>query len=208
LIDDGDADDGGPSLIDADADADADVPDPVVIFEITSITPDEAEFATPVDIVIIGQGFDASTTANIGGLAVAGVSVINGETLTGRSPSALPEGTHDVEVIRSIPGGTESTVLPESFMVFDDASDETDDDLDADGDDADGDDADGDDADGDDADGADAEDDRDENVNAEETDRESTPERSEKGGCSHMGGSAPGHLAWLGMLILVARRKN
>jgi hypothetical protein len=164
-----------------------------------------------VDIVIIGNGFDASTTANIGGLSVAGVSFVNSETLTGRSPSALPVGMHDVEVVRTSEDGTENAVLAEWFEVFDTATGDdddggADDDAGADDDGGFGDDDGG--ADDDGGFGDDGGGDDDGSANAEESDSTSSSESSDKGGCSHIGGAAPAHLAWLGLLLLGARRRE
>jgi uncharacterized protein (TIGR03382 family) len=66
-----------------------------------------------VSVVLIGAGFDAATTVHIGGLPLSGLVVANGETITGRSPSALGAGVHDVDV--SEPG--DSALLVSAFEV-------------------------------------------------------------------------------------------
>ena len=72
----------------------------------------------PVDVVLIGTGFDGSTQATIGGLALGGVEVVNGETITARSPSALPVGDHDVQVSRTSDRGTDTAMIPLAFTAY------------------------------------------------------------------------------------------
>ena len=50
-------------------------------------------------IVIIGAGFDEGAEARVGGLAFVGVNVVDTHTITARTPTTLPSGEHDVEVI-------------------------------------------------------------------------------------------------------------
>ena len=69
--------------------------------------------------MIIGAGFDATSPATIGGLDVAGLDVINSETIRGRSPSALPVGIHDVGVTRDEDDERASVVLMTAFQVQD-----------------------------------------------------------------------------------------
>ena len=45
------------------------------------------------------EGFTADAEARIGGVTITGNTVVGEETLSGRSPSALPAGVHDVEVV-------------------------------------------------------------------------------------------------------------
>ena len=66
---------------------------------------------------------DAPSAATIGGLDVAGLDVINSETIRGRSPSALPVGIHDVGVTRDEDDERASVVLMTAFQVQDAATD-------------------------------------------------------------------------------------
>ena len=70
----------------------------------------------PVDVVIVGSGFDYDAEARIGGISLVGQERAGSTTLTGRSPSALPVGVHDVEIVR---GDGVSEVMPAAFEVSD-----------------------------------------------------------------------------------------
>ncbi len=52
--------------------------------------------------------------------------MVNEETLSGRSPSALPIGIHDVEVLRTTETDTQTSVLPAAFEVLDTPEEEDD----------------------------------------------------------------------------------
>jgi MYXO-CTERM domain-containing protein len=87
---------------DADSDADTDtawdsvaVPDELGLL---SITPAQMNVGEPVDVVLLGSGFEDGMDARIGGLDLTGLTVVNTETLQGRTPSSLTAGSHDVEV--------------------------------------------------------------------------------------------------------------
>jgi hypothetical protein len=78
-------------------------------------------------VIILGSGFDSLTRATIGGLSLAGLETVNGETMKARSPSALPVGVHDVEVTRPGDEGLlDSAVLATAFTVTE-VEDESDD---------------------------------------------------------------------------------
>jgi hypothetical protein len=64
-------------------------------------------------VVLIGSGFTPDATVTIGGLAMVGVVVVGETTITGRSPSALPVGIHDIECTTEWGSG----VLASSFKV-------------------------------------------------------------------------------------------
>lgn len=83
-------------------------------FYIQSITPNSAAQGESVDVVILGDGFEPGTEARIGGISLTGTDVVNAETILGRTPTALPSGLHDVEVI--LPGG-DSDYLAGAFEV-------------------------------------------------------------------------------------------
>lgn len=110
---DADADSDADSDTDSDTDADTDVDD-TGGFAILAITPSFAAEGESLDVVITGSGFDYDAEARIGGIALIGQERLGGETITGRSPSSLPAGLHDVEVIR---GDGSSDVLLEGFEV-------------------------------------------------------------------------------------------
>ena len=109
----GDADADADADTDTDADGDADVDTGHGAIWIDSITPTEAQVGEPVDLIILGGGFGEGMDARIGGLDISGLELIGENTIQGRSPSALPIGTHDVEV--ELDG--ESDVLEGAFTV-------------------------------------------------------------------------------------------
>jgi len=82
-------------------------------FSLTEVVPVEMTLGDPVPVVFLGDGFAPGAEARIGGLTVSGLEVLNPETLSGDTPSALPEGAHDVEVSQD---GV-NLVLPEAFTV-------------------------------------------------------------------------------------------
>ena len=100
---DSDSDTDADSDSDADSDADTDTAwgtgDPIADLSLISITPAKMNMGEPIDVVLLGSGFDDGMDARIGGISITGLQVINPETLQGRTPSSLPQGTHDVEVV-------------------------------------------------------------------------------------------------------------
>ena len=74
-----------------------------------------------MDIAIVGEGFAPGAEASIGGLTVASVEVPGHTAITGRSPSALPVGVHDVTVTN--PSGDAATLV-EAFTVTEVAEEE------------------------------------------------------------------------------------
>jgi uncharacterized protein (TIGR03382 family) len=111
---DADTDADTDSDTDADTDSDTDLDDSGFGFGIIAITPDLAAEGEAIDVVITGQGFDYDAEARIGGINLVGQERLGAETITGRSPSSLPPGVHDVEVIR---GDGSSDVLVGAFEV-------------------------------------------------------------------------------------------
>lgn len=81
---------------------------------IISITPSEALEGEALDVVVLGEGFSESAQARIGGIALVGNSVVGETTISGRTPTTLPVGVHDVEVVE----GSESVVIPGGFEVL------------------------------------------------------------------------------------------
>ncbi|MCB9778645.1 MAG: hypothetical protein H6742_08800 [Alphaproteobacteria bacterium] len=82
--------------------------------ELIQITPGSMNAGEAVDLVFIGTGFGPEAEARIGGISVVGLNVVNTETITGRSPTSLPAGIHDVEVVDD----DGSAVLPGAFEVL------------------------------------------------------------------------------------------
>lgn len=104
--DDGDPCPSGTEVGDADTDSDADSDtdsdsdsDSDGDFWITSVTPAQAPAGESVDVVILGGGFGDGTDARIGGINLVGMTIQDDSTITGRSPTALGSGFHDVEVV-------------------------------------------------------------------------------------------------------------
>ncbi len=108
---DGDAD--ADSDTDADTDTAWDTTEPGEL-SLISITPAEMNLGEPIDVVLLGSGFDGGMEARIGGIALTGTEVVNAETLQGRTPSSLPAGTHDVEVVLD----ADNAYLPAAFTVL------------------------------------------------------------------------------------------
>ena len=103
LSDIGDADADADADTDTDTDADADT-DTDADFFISTVVPSEAPFGESVDVVVLGGGFIDGTEARIGGINLVGLRVVDDASISGRSPSSLPSGLHDVEVVH--PDGT------------------------------------------------------------------------------------------------------
>lgn len=80
------------------------------------ITPAVMAVGEALDVVLIGSGFESGAEARIGGIPLVGQDVLNSETIQGRTPTTLPEGIHDVEVV--LEDGT-SEVLAGGFEVTD-----------------------------------------------------------------------------------------
>ena len=78
------------------------------------ITPDSAAEGEAVDVVLIGAGFVDGTEARIGGISLTGTEVVNAETISGRTPTSLPAGSHDVEIV--LPNG-ENDYIAGGFTV-------------------------------------------------------------------------------------------
>jgi hypothetical protein len=111
---------GGESDADADADADSDSDadgdtDADGAFTMTQVTPTSVIEGQAIDIVILGTGFASGAEARIGGIPIVGQSRLNEETLSGRTPTTLPVGVHDVEVV--LDDGS-SALLPGAFEVL------------------------------------------------------------------------------------------
>lgn len=104
----GDAD--ADSDVDSDTDSDSDADSDLALLTVTPATAVEGE---AVSVVLLGQGFTDDAEARIGGIPLTGQALVNGETLTGRTPTTLPAGTHDVEVVQ----GGESAILIGAFTV-------------------------------------------------------------------------------------------
>jgi hypothetical protein len=107
----GDSDADADADTDTDGDADADTGHGSLFVD--SITPDHTDPGVPVDVIVLGGGFADGVVARIGGMDLSGITVLGDTTLQGRSPSALPEGVHDVEVVL----GSENDVLEAAFTV-------------------------------------------------------------------------------------------
>ena len=84
---------------------------PIVV---DSITPASAPYGTSADVVVLGTGFDAGTTATLGGLALGAIEVQGEAAFSARTPSALPPGVHDLVVTT---GAGDQDTLIEAFEV-------------------------------------------------------------------------------------------
>jgi hypothetical protein len=103
---DADTDSDADSDTDSDSDSDSDL-------ALLTVTPGSAAEGEAVSVVLLGQGFTDGAEARIGGIPLTGQALVNGETLTGRTPTTLPAGTHDVEVVQD----GESAILIGAFTV-------------------------------------------------------------------------------------------
>jgi hypothetical protein len=106
---------------DSDTDTDADTDTTTVPIELYAISPATTAEGVAVELVILGEGLQAGASAFIGGLSVTGGTVQDEGTFSGRSPTALLAGTHDVEVRN--PDGT-SDYLAAAFTVEGEPKDE------------------------------------------------------------------------------------
>lgn len=86
------------------------------LFVLDSITPSEVVVGEAVDVVLLGSGFASGAEARIGGIPLVGQETVNAETISGRTPTTLPAGVHDVEVVLD-DGSTD--VLAGAFTVTD-----------------------------------------------------------------------------------------
>jgi hypothetical protein len=109
---DSDTDTDADADTDTDADSDADA-DPGVL-TLTSITPSTCSVGESIDVVLLGTGFSEGVQAHIGGLSITGLARVNGETLQGETPTALPVGVHDVDVVLL---SGDNAVLSGAFIV-------------------------------------------------------------------------------------------
>ena len=100
--------------------------DPADTGEVTlgldAVQPAQAPLGQALELTITGQGFEDGAAATIGGLALADLTWADAATMTGRSPSGLPVGDHDLVVVN--PDG-ESALLEEGFAVVQDEDEET-----------------------------------------------------------------------------------
>lgn len=83
--------------------------------ELLSINPASAGVGEAVSVALVGAGFEDGATVYIGGLQASQVSVAGDSAITAVTPTALPEGTHDVWVTN--PNGDTAT-LASGFTVF------------------------------------------------------------------------------------------
>jgi MYXO-CTERM domain-containing protein len=102
----------GPELDDTGAPADTGEP---ATLDLQKVRPRRAPQGQAALLTLTGSGFAEGVKATIGGLDVGGLVRVSGETLEGRSPSALPAGEHVVVAIN--PDGT-SDLLPGGFHVI------------------------------------------------------------------------------------------
>jgi hypothetical protein len=109
-----DADADADADTDADADADTDTDIPSGELELYAISPASTKEGVAVDVVLLGGGFVQGAEAHVGGLGLTGTTVQDSDTISGRSPTSLPAGTHDVEVVN--PDGT-AVYLAAAFTV-------------------------------------------------------------------------------------------
>lgn len=84
------------------------------LLSLSAVTPALARLGEVVELQLAGTAFDDRVHAWIGGLAIAGLSLVDDQTLTGRSPSGLPIGLHDVTL--TTPEG-EDALLASAFEV-------------------------------------------------------------------------------------------
>ena len=85
-------------------DDDAATGEPVVL----NITPNSMTEGEPIAVQIIGENFDSSATAFIGGLAISSLELVSGSRLDGTAPQALlsQDAGYDVTVSTSLGSNT------------------------------------------------------------------------------------------------------
>lgn len=87
---------------------------PVDPFGVDAITPSSTELGVVAEVELSGEGFEEGMIATIGGLELAELEVVEEGTATGRSPSGLPVGLHDLRLVS--PDGEEA-LLTSAFQV-------------------------------------------------------------------------------------------
>lgn len=91
-----------------------DTGEPTPALALDGVEPSWATLGDTVALALHGEGFDEGLEATIGGLPVGSLVVEDGGTATGRSPSGLPVGWHDVVLTSA--DGAQATLL-EAFEV-------------------------------------------------------------------------------------------
>ncbi len=110
----GDSDADTDSDSDSDADSDADTDTASGDISVYEITPASTDVGMPVNFVALGSGFVDGAEVTIGGLAASNVVVQDDGTVSGKTPSALTAGVHDL-VVRNVDGS--SATLSGAFTV-------------------------------------------------------------------------------------------
>lgn len=103
-----------PDDTEGDADTDADSDTDTGPIELYAISPASAPEGEAVNVVLSGAGFVTGAAAHIGGVSLTGTEVQADGTVSGRTPTSLPAGEHDVEVVN--PDGT-SAYIASAFTV-------------------------------------------------------------------------------------------
>ena len=86
----------------------------------TSITPNTTTTQQRVDVTVVGQGFLTATSVSLNNRELAGFTVVDDQTITGRTRRPIPRVPGFVSVTvntgagvsASLPGGFEYTPVP------------------------------------------------------------------------------------------------
>lgn len=114
LGNEGDSDTDSDTDADSDTDSDADSDTAQGDVSVYEITPAVTDLGVPVNFVALGSGFEDGASVTIGGLDASNVVVQDDGTVSGKTPSALTAGTHDL-VVRNVDGS--SATLSGAFTV-------------------------------------------------------------------------------------------
>jgi MYXO-CTERM domain-containing protein len=99
---------------DADSDSDTDTDADAGELKLFAISPANAKVGEAINVVVSGAGFVQGAQVHIGGASLVGATVQDDGTISGRTPTTLPAGVHDVDVVN--PDGT-SAYLAGAFTV-------------------------------------------------------------------------------------------
>lgn len=88
--------------------------EPDIELSILAVTPDSTIVGEIADITVTGSGFEETSTLYVGGMLCGNIELVSDSALLATTPSALPEGIHDVSVLNS---GGETVSLARSFTV-------------------------------------------------------------------------------------------
>ena len=95
--------------------------EPDIELNIIAVTPASTIIGSPVAITVTGAGFEETSTLYVGGMLCGDIDLVSDSALLATTPSALPEGTHDVTILNT---DGETATLAASFIVSEEEAEE------------------------------------------------------------------------------------